>query len=80
MSMSRKDFVNLANEIGTAVGRYGCDSRQSANADVVDIIDGVKAACRAANPAFDSATFDAHLWDVATGRRDREGRKVKVTA
>lgn len=77
MSMSRKDFVNLANGLGGVAADHGY-TRTGANPDFVDAIAAVKAACRAANSAFSGVTFDEHLWDVAEGRRDRDGRKVKA--
>ncbi len=78
MSMIRKDFVRLANEIGTAVKRYGL-CRENAGPEVTGIIEAVMVSCRAANYGFSDTVFEAHLWDVAEGRRDRNGRKVKVS-
>jgi len=80
MSMSRKDFIALANGLGNTARLYGFTRTGFQTGAFIDAVDAVMDACESANYAFSRSTFLSHLWDIAEGRRDSQGRKVKVSA
>lgn len=81
MSMSKKDFVELANNLGMALRHEGITTADDFEAHAPFItkrfLSAIETACRSANSAFSEAVFREHMFDVASGARDITGRKVK---
>lgn len=76
MGMSKKDFQEFATRWGTKARIHGWD-KDTAPVPFIETVNVAKGVFRWSNPAFSEGTFDEWLWDVAAGRRDANGRKVK---
>jgi len=77
--MSKKHFQALATRLGNAAADNGF-TENYADAGFKSALNAVLAACQSSNPMFDRGVFLNCVWDVAEGRRDAMGRKVKVSA
>jgi hypothetical protein len=74
--MSKRDFEALATEWGLVLKVADGQDREG----IWQALDGFYRVARMSNPAFSSARFAEWVLDVAEGRRDVNGRKVKVSA
>jgi hypothetical protein len=77
MSMTKKDFIDLANRRGLFLRDHGITDPATVSRFVADLIREDISFCKAQNPRFQTDVFVDHMWDVAMGRRDATGRKVK---
>ena len=77
MGMTKRDFVALANAHGTVLKHNNVTDPAKCPTWVADMIHADISVCRASNSAFSVDTFVNHLWDVARGVRDIDGRLVK---
>jgi hypothetical protein len=76
MSLTRKDFIDLANRRGVFLRGHNITDPATVSVFVADLIHSDISFCKSQNPRFDELRFVDHMWDVAMGRRDVDGRKV----
>jgi hypothetical protein len=76
MSLTKKDFEDLAQRRGMFLKQHGITEPETVSNFVADLIVADLSFCHAQNPRFKPSVFVDHMWDVAQGRRDCDGRKV----
>lgn len=76
MGMSKKDFQEFATRWGTKARIHGW-TPETAPTPFIETVNVAKNVFRWSNSAFDSDRFDEWLWDVAAGRRNADGKRVK---
>jgi|LakMenEpi03Aug12_release.lakeMendotaPanAssembly.Ray.scaffolds.fasta_scaffold22638_1 hypothetical protein len=77
--MSRKHFQSLATALGLQL-RYAADVSWETGQGFLLAVEAIERDLDAQSATFRRDTFHEWVMDTATGRRDAEGKLVKVSA